>query len=330
MGQALPRINVIVLGGTITMTPQAGGGIAPSVTGEELLRAVPELASVATLRVSTPVLKPSMSLGEDDLAMVAARIDAALDAGSDGIVVVQGTDTIDETAFLLDLLHERAEPVVVTGAMRGAAAPGADGPANLRAAAIVAAAPAARKLGVLVVLNDTAHAARHVAKFHTASPAAFASPYAGPVGHVVEDAFRPCARPLRPDLPALPRPLRFAPVAVVQSGLFDDGRLLGTMSGTGFAGCVLIAAGGGHVSAAAAEAAGALAAEMPVVLATRVPVGPVFTRTYGYPGAEIDLLGRGLIAAGTLPPHKARLLLGLLCAAGVSRDDIASAFAGFA
>jgi L-asparaginase len=330
MAEALPRIGVVVLGGTITMIQQAGGGIVPSVSGDDLLRAVPDLASTAELRVSTPFLKPGPSLDQGDLATLVERVETALADGCAGVVVVQGTDTIDEVAFLLDLLHDRPEPVVVTGAMRGAAAPGADGPANLRAAVTVAAAPAARGLGVLVVLNDTVHAALHAVKTHTASPASFASPNAGPVGYFVENAFRPCARPIRPEPPVFQRPPNLAPIAVVQSGLLDDGRVLGALRGLGHSGCVLVAAGAGHVSPAVAEAAGALASAMPVVLATRVPAGPVFTRTYGYPGAEIDLIRRGLIPAGLLPPQKARLLLGLLCAEGAPRDAITAVFERYA
>jgi L-asparaginase len=326
MAKALPRIGIVVTGGTITMTPQAGGGIAPEVSGEDLLRAVPDLASSVEMRVSTPFLKPGPSLDAGDLATVIETVDRALAEGCAGVVVVQGTDTIDEVAFLLDLLHERPEPVVVTGAMRGAAAPGADGPANLRAAVTVAAAPAARGLGVLVVLNDTAHAALHVVKSHTVSPAAFTSPDAGPVGHLVEGEFRVRARPLRPTPPGLRDLPGVAPVAIVQSGLLDDGRILGALHDLGYAACVLVAAGAGHVSPAVAEAAGTLVGTMPVVLATRVPAGPVFTRTYGYPGSEIDLIRRGLIPAGFLPPHKARLLLGMLCGEGAQRDAIASAF----
>ena len=96
--------------------------------------------------------------------------------------MIQGTDTIEESAFLLDLLVDSDKPVVITGAMRGADAPGADGPANLLSAAIVAAAPESRGLGTLAVLNYDIHAARFVQKSHTALPSAFLSPLVGPIG----------------------------------------------------------------------------------------------------------------------------------------------------
>jgi L-asparaginase len=162
------KVHIIVLGGTITMAPQSTGGIAPSITGAELVAAVPALAEVAEISVATPFLVPGASLSFAQMRQVDELVDQALDEGAHGVVVVQGTDTIDETAFLLDLTYRGAGPLVVTGAMRGANAAGADGNANLLAAVTVATCAEARDLGVLVVLNDEIHAARLVAKQHKA------------------------------------------------------------------------------------------------------------------------------------------------------------------
>lgn len=326
-----PRVGIVVLGGTITMTPQASGGIAPTVSGDDLVAAVPQLAGVAEVEVATPFLVPGASLTFADIAAVARIVsDAARSGAVDGVVVVQGTDTIDETAFLLDLVHDGTLAAVVTGAMRGTSAPGADGHANLLAAVTVAAAPEAKGEGVLVVLNDEVHAARLVQKMDTGLPSAFASPGSGPLGTVSEGALR-LRTTLRRNRPPLQVDIAAAaPVAIVKTGLGDDGRLIGALAGLGFKGAVIEAMGAGHVPQALVEAVGDLAAAMPVVLASRVPGGPVFTRSYGFPGSEIDLLGRGLVAAGGLPPHKARLLLSLLVAAGRDRDAIAADFRSFA
>lgn len=322
------RLIVLSLGGTITMVPSAEGGIAPKLGAEELVASVPALAEVAEIEAESPARLPSPSLRPDHLVAVARRIEDAFASGADGAVVIQGTDTIEESAFILDLLVPGEKPVVVTGAMRGADAPGADGPANLLAAARVAVSEEARGLGTLAVLNYDIHAARFVQKSHTTLPSAFASPMVGPVGAVPEGRPRIFARVERlPVLPIHGGPPR--PVALLKWAMGDDGRLLGALSGLGYAGVVIEGMGAGHVPADAAEALGDLAARMPVVLASRAVAGPVFTRTYGYPGGEIDLVRRGLIPAGTLSGLKARLLLGLALRGGAGQAAAATAFAPY-
>lgn len=325
-----PTVHILVLGGTITMAPQAAGGIAPSLTGADLVAAVPALADVAAIVVATPFLVPGASLTFAQIADVRALAAAAVEAGAAGVVVVQGTDTIDETSFLLDLGWTADAPLVVTGAMRGAAAPGADGHANLLAATIVAAAPEARGQGVLVVLNDEIHAARLVEKTHTGLASAFAAPGFGPLGHVMEGRARlPFALRRPPVLPAAPGAKDLPPVAIAKATLGDDGRLIRAVADLGYRGLVLEAMGAGHVPAALAEPLEALSARMPVVLATRVPGGPVFRATYGFPGSERDLIAKGLVPAGLLSAHKARLLLAVLLAGGADRRAVADAFAAY-
>ncbi|WP_198373024.1 asparaginase domain-containing protein, partial [Roseomonas rosulenta] len=193
----------------------------------------------------------------------------------------------------------------------------------------VAASEAARSLGALAVLNYDIHAARFVQKTHTTLPSAFASPLVGPIGAVAEGRPRIHARVARlPVLPADAGPP--APVALVTWAMGDDGRVLRALPELGYAGAVIAGMGAGHVPAAAAEAVGALAARIPVVLASRSAAGPVFTGTYGYPGGEIDLIARGVIPAGMLSALKARLLLGLALRGGGGRDAAARAFAPYA
>ena len=140
-----PRIAVVTLGGTIASVAGDGaGGVVPTVAGEALVGAVPGLADVADVEVTSLRQVPSAELGVDDLVELAGLIDRRLRHGCDGAVVVQGTDTLEETAFALDLLLAGPEPCVVTGAMRHPEAAGADGPANLLAAVAVASAPSAR------------------------------------------------------------------------------------------------------------------------------------------------------------------------------------------
>src|ERR1700683_4103269 len=170
-----PRVAVFTLGGTIAMQGTSGRGVAPALSASDLLAAVPGLdAAGVELSLRDVANKPGASTG------------TALGDGCAGAVLTQGTDTIEETAYLLDLLVASDAPVVVTGAMRNPSLAGPDGPANIPAAIRVAAAACARELGCVVVMNDQIHAARWVAKAHTASPAAFISPGFGPLGHIAE------------------------------------------------------------------------------------------------------------------------------------------------
>ena len=327
MARLLPRVLLISTGGTITMTPGSGPGIVPTLTGEDLVRAVPELANVANLDVVSYSTKPGASLTLDDLVAIAALIDLRMQEDFAGAIVVQGTDTIEETAFVLDLLVVSNRPVVVTGAMRGAGAPGADGPANLLAAAVVAGTAQFADLGTLVVLNDEIHAARFVRKTHTSLPSAFTSPGFAPIGRVIEGQAQCLAR--LPRLPALVRPASTAEsaVALVRPFLGDDGRLLDALPSLAYAGAIIEAMGAGHLPADFCERVSRLAAGMPVVLATRVAAGPVFERTYAFAGSETDLIARGAIPAGDMAGNKAALLLRLMLASGMRVEEIKTHFA---
>lgn len=323
----LPRISLIVTGGTITMTRGAGPGITPTLTGDDLVAAVPQVSQHASLDVHSYAQKPGASLTLEDLVAIARLVDQKIAEGSAGVVVVQGTDTIEETAFVLDLLVRSGRPVVVTGAMRGPQAPGADGPANVLASVIAAGSDVLAGQGTFVVLNDEVHAARHVRKGHTVSPAAFGSPGFAPIAALVEGRVHLHARLARRASLPLPGPVADAPVALVATVLGDDGRLLPSLPQLGFRGAVIEAMGAGHLPASWAPRVQALAAAMPVMLATRVQAGPVLERTYGFAGSEMDLIAKGLIPCGYLSASKACLLLRLLLAAGLDGPALREAIA---
>ncbi|MGA4842408.1 asparaginase [Streptomyces sp. G45] len=313
-------VSVFTLGGTISA--RAGGG-PTRLTGAETLATVPVPDGV-TVELHDVRQLPGSSLTLTDLAALAERVDQATAAGH-GVVVVQGTDTLEETAFLLDVVCAPGTPVAVTGAMRRPDLPGADGPANLAAALAVAADPGCRGLGVVTVLADEIHAARHVRKAHTTSLTTFASPGAGPLGRVVEGVPRIL---LRPQGPTVERPLRLrepARVALVTLSIGDGGELLDAVDDR-FDGLVVAAFGAGHAPKWLVEPLAKLADRIPVVLASRTGAGPLLSETYRGPGSEADLLSRGLLSAGPLDAPKARLLLYALLADGADREATRAAF----
>lgn len=329
-GKPLPAVTVISLGGTIASVEQGGEttsrGALPELTAAELLTSIPGAGAVATVTGHSMRLVPSPSLDLVDIFELSTTIEGLLAGDAAGVVVTQGTDTLEETSFVLDLLHMLPEPIVVTGAMNVASSSCTDGPANLLAAIQVAASPEARGLGALVVMANEIHAARWVAKRHTSRVTAFASPMTGPIGWVSEGQVRIAVHPVACPKLDLSDGEAIRPVATVSLGLGDDGRFLADLPARGCGGVVIEAMGGGHVPESAVPRISDLAAEIPVVIASRTGSGELLRRTYGFPGSETDLLSRGVISAGALSAPKARLLLMLLLSTGTSSDDLADVF----
>ncbi|MFI8458025.1 asparaginase [Kitasatospora sp. NPDC085464] len=321
-------VAILSLGGTIAMTADpATGGVVPALSAHDLLAAVPALQGLdVELRVHDFRRLPSASLGFDDLSALADALAEAFRSGCDGAVVTQGTDTIEETAYLLDLLHPGEQPIVVTGAMRNPTLPGADGPANIHAAVIAAAAPELRGAGAVVVLGEEIHAARTVRKSHTTSPAAFTSPATGPLGRLYEGRVHLHGPLAARTTFAGPTIRAAARVGLYTATLGDDGALLAAMA-EACDGLVVAAFGVGHVPEGFVAVLERAAARIPVVLASRIGNGPVLEGTYGFAGSEKDLLARGLIRGGHLDAYKARLLLHVLLGQGRNRDETAAAFA---
>ncbi|HEX5332241.1 MAG TPA: asparaginase domain-containing protein [Cellulomonas sp.] len=323
------RLLLLTLGGTIGSESGAQAGVRGLVpiTGADAFVAelAPWLDGIDVVPRGFRML-PSSSLLLEDLLALRATIEDAAGEGFDGVVVAQGTDTLEETAFVLDVLGAASRlPVVVTGAMRDREAPGPDGHANLVAAIDVARSPDARRHGVLVTFADEVHAGRYVRKRSATHSGAFTSAPWGPLGLVHErQAHLPFVARSSPVLAAPPSTTSVPAVALIGTGVGDDLRVLQALPDLGYAGAVLEGMGGGHVSVGAVEAALAAATSLPLVLCSRAGVGPTMRGTYGYPGGEIDLLERGLLWGGFLTGPKARLLL-TLCLMSAP-DDLPGVF----
>jgi L-asparaginase len=296
----------------------------PALDAEALVAAVPGLGAVEGLRAESVLSLAGAQIDLPDALELARRAVAAAEAG-DGVVVTHGTDTLEETAFLTDLLHAVDAPVVFTGAMRPASAPGADGPANLLDAVAVAGSAQAAGLGVLVAFAGELHAARAARKVDSTGPAAFASPRTGPIGRVAEGRVTIYARP--PRRPAVaPERLDFA-VHTVTAGVGVDGALVEAALAAGADGLVAVLLGAGHASPALLAALKEAARRVPVVATCRPERGALLHETYGFEGSERDVRAAGIVPAGLLSPAAARIKLLACLGAGLDRDGIAAAFA---
>lgn len=183
--RALPKVMVLATGGTIagaqTSTAEAGYK-SGSFSVEDLIKAVPTMTNLAVLSGEQVANIGSQTMNHEVWLKLAKRVNEVLAGDTDGVVITHGTDTMEETAYFLSLVMTSDKPVVLVGSMRPATAIGADGPANLYNAVALAANPAARGLGPLVILNDTIHYGRETQKMHTTHLDTFHSPNRGPAG----------------------------------------------------------------------------------------------------------------------------------------------------
>lgn len=327
------RIAIVTAGGTIDSVGVDRLDLAAYLDNATRLQPGALVASVAaelaTIADATEVPFRQLrthAITDDDLADLVDVVRALLERGGvDGVVVTHGTNTLEETAWLLHLVVRGGTPVVLTGAMRPASALSADGPLNLVGAVRVAAAPAARGLGTLVVLDDTIHGARNVAKSDTMRVSAFRDGAAGPlgwvdgdgqvvVGHVPARGTSLRGRFAGADLRALPR------VDVVVSHQGADGVAIDALVAAGARGIVCAGTGAGYLTplqGAALEratAAGVVVVQSSRIGAGRVPLIP--SRT-----------ARGWIGADDLGPWKARILLRLALAEGLGdRESLQTVF----
>jgi len=320
-------LHVYGLGGTIAVSSSNG---EPDLGIGTLIADLPaELAGHVSRACSWRQL-PSADLRLADVIALAADVCACVPADA-GVVVTQGTDTLEDSAFALDLLLGRRRTVVLTGAMRTPGAPGWDGVSNVADAMRVACAAESAGLGALVVFDGEIHAARFVRKLHAQRLSAFGS-VTGPIGWVSEGRVEIVCQPRSgveialQSLTGLDELGDVPPVAQYSVAIGDDGRLLPELADRGYAGLVIQGLGGGHVPSGLAPLLGELAATMPVVLTRGTTGGTTLSGTYRYAGSELDLLSRGVLGGGWLSARQARVLLSLLLAQGAGLTTVAEVF----
>jgi len=323
----VPRVAVVFTGGTISSAfdPVAGGNV-PTLDGAAILTRTPGVDAIADVVAIDRGRKPASHFSFDDLLDIGRILqDQLADPAIDGAVVVQGTDTIEETAFCWDLVLHGSKPVVVTGAMRASDQPGFDGPANLLDAIRVAASPASRHVGVVVSLGGTIEAADDVTKMHATALDTFASPNSGSLGRVGPSGVTVLRRRAGRRHVATHRAAERIDLVTVGGAM--DGSLIEAAAATGADGIVVAATGAGNTDPSILAAAkDAIASGIPVAHATRCPAGRA-SGAYAFPGGGAEWLRAGAIPVGHLCAIKARVALALGIGAGLDRAGLAALLA---
>jgi L-asparaginase len=305
-----PTCQLIATGGTIAMKiDPAKGAPVPALSGEDLIATVPELARVATVRVETPFNIPSNYIDAARWLRLRELVVRALDNDEvAGVIVAHGTDTMEETAYFLDLTVRSEKPVVLVGAQRNASEPDFDGPRNLLNAARICVAQEARGKGTFIALNGEINAAREATKTHTSNVETFRSGDLGLLGVVDHDRVVFYRAPTRRQyLELTGNPLPRVDIVPMYAGA--DGTLVHAAVAAGAKGIVIQALGWGNVNEPMYRAIEEVVKRgVPVVVSTRVPNGRVLP-VYGFVGGGQTLKEAGAIFADNLSPQKARILL---------------------
>lgn len=306
----LPTCEMLATGGTIAMKiDPVKKAPVPAISGEDLLETVPEIAGIANLKVRNLSNVPSDYMDPVRWAELTKAVESSL-AQKDisGVIVSHGTDTLEETAYFLDLTVKSEKPVILIGAQRNASVKDFDGPRNLLNAARVCVSDDAKGKGALLVMNNQINAAREVTKTHTTDVETFKSGDYGVLGNVDMDRVVFYNAPLRKQhIPLLDTPLSKVEIVTMYGGA--DGSLVDAAVANGAKGIVIQALGLGNVNIPMYESIKkAIEQDITVVISTRVPNGRVLPN-YGFQGGGKTLQEIGAVFADNLSPQKARILL---------------------
>ena len=321
MNEKKKKILLITTGGTIASV-NTDAGLVPA--GSEILQnEIAHLRAYYDIEVCDLMRLDSSNIQPEEWVKIAHCVFEHR-TGADGIVITHGTDTLEETAYLLDLVHNSEKPVCLTGAMRSAAEISPDGPVNLLCAVRTAASSEARGKGVLVVMNEEIHAAREVVKSHSANTETFVSPFWGPLGYVDPD--RVVFRRNTLGRQSIRPPELVEDVHLIKLASGSDSLLIDFLVERNVRGLVLEAFGRGNVPPAALPGIRrAVEKGIPVVITTRTIAGRVLD-VYGYEGGAKTVLEAGGILGGETSGPKARLKLMLALGVASGRDELAVFF----
>ncbi|PKK90994.1 MAG: L-asparaginase [Candidatus Wallbacteria bacterium HGW-Wallbacteria-1] len=318
------KVCVFTTGGTIAMLETHDGqGLMPARTGMQLLDAVPDLASVCDIELREFSNLPSPHIHPRDIFALRNIIREIIDRDDvDGVVVTHGTDTLEESAYLMELTLSHHKPVVFTAAMKPGSTIGADGPMNILSACMVAVSREARGHGVLVVMNEEIHTAREVRKTYTSNVATFHSPGYGPIGLVDSDRVIFLRKSLirqKFDVSHLEEKVGLIKVCEGNDDLF-----IRCAIDNNFAGLVIEGFGRGDVPPGmVASITQAISSGMVLVMTSRCFQGRVLG-VYGYDGGGADLKRRGVLFCGDLSGPKARIKLMVALASTRDRNKLDS------
>jgi L-asparaginase len=309
----LPVVKMIATGGTIAMKiDPVKNAPVPAITGEDLVATVPEIGKVAKIEVLNLANVPSDYMDpalwvklQKEVAAALARPEVA------GVIVSHGTDTLEETAYFLDLTVPTDKPIVLIGAQRNASEKDFDGPRNILNAARICVSPDARGKGAMVVLNNQINAARDVTKTHTSDVETFKSGDFGFLGNADNDRVVFYRAPLRRQHVRLVTDnLPYVEIVAMYGGA--DGTMIRAAVAAGAKAIVVQALGWGNMNIPMYEAVQeAIAKKVVVIVSTRVPNGRVLP-VYGFKGGGKTLKDAGAVMADNLSPQKARILAMLL------------------
>lgn len=325
----LPNIHILATGGTIAGAGASSTGAsykAGQVGIDVLVRAVPQLKQIANITEEQVVKIGSQDMNNEVWLTLAARVNELLArADVDGIVITHGTDTMEETAYFLNLTVKSDKPVVLVGAMRPATSLSADGPLNLFNAVVVAGNPASKGRGVLVVMNGSILGAHGVTKMNTTDVQTFQSPNSGALGYVTNGKpfFNQKTEKLHTTKSVFDvRGMKTLPkVGIVYSYSNVEPDAVKALIGGGYKGIIHAGVGNGNIHKNIFESlVDARGKGIQIVRSSRVPTGP--TTQVG----EVDDTKYGFIASEELNPQKARILLMLALTKTTNWKEIQSFF----